>query len=70
MRLPRRPADDRGVSWIGWVAVGLAAWLAVATVVGVVLGRLFRHRDQQEPDERGDVALPAPRAPEDRPPGS
>jgi hemolysin activation/secretion protein len=61
------------VSWIGWVAVGLAAWLAVATLVGVVLGRMFRHRELQAPVDRG-VPVPAPRTngrpPEGRPPAA
>jgi Flp pilus assembly protein TadB len=60
------------VSWVGWVGVGLLAWVAVALVVGVLLGRMFRRRDLQARERPGEVPLPAPRRdgppPQRRPP--
>jgi hypothetical protein len=49
------------VGWIGWVGLGLAAWLAVAAPVGVLLGRVFRHRERQVPHDCCAVAVPLPR---------
>jgi hypothetical protein len=36
--------------WIAWIVVALAVWVAVAAVVGVILGRAVRRRDRQVPD--------------------
>jgi hypothetical protein len=37
------------ISTFGWIIVVAAAWLAVATVVGVLVGRMIRERDRQVP---------------------
>jgi hypothetical protein len=34
------------MSALGWVALGVAGWLLVATVVGMVIGRTIRLRDR------------------------
>jgi hypothetical protein len=44
--------------WIAWIAVALAAWVAVAAVVGVLLGRAVRRRDRQVPAETVEVFPP------------
>jgi hypothetical protein len=41
-----------------WIVVGVAAWMAVAALVGVLIGRMIRQRDRQVPDPR--TAEPAP----------
>ena len=48
--------------WIGWVAVALAAWVVVAAVVGILLGRMIRQRDRQVPLDDGAEAVPPPRS--------
>lgn len=35
--------------WIGWAVVVPAAWFAVASLVGTLLGRAVRRRDRQIP---------------------
>ncbi|WP_219417919.1 hypothetical protein [Pseudonocardia nigra] len=47
------------ISTLGWIAVGVAAWLAAATVVAVLIGRAVRLRDEQVPPEH-PVAPPPP----------
>ncbi|WP_409331707.1 hypothetical protein [Trujillonella humicola] len=42
-----------------WIAVGLTAWVLLAAVVAVVLGRGIRLADQRSPDTGADLA-PAP----------
>lgn len=63
------------IGTLGWIVVGVAAWLAVAGVVGVLIGRTVRQRDRQVPREwpthpvlgipaqavMPDLAEPAPR---------
>ncbi len=53
--------------WIAWGIVVLAAWLVVATCVGMLLGRVIRQRDHQVPVGTAD-SFPAPRAPAQEPP--
>jgi hypothetical protein len=36
---------------LGWIAIGLAVWLCVAVVVGVMLGLAIRNGDRQQPEE-------------------
>jgi hypothetical protein len=44
------PGDQGAtISTLGWIIVVAAAWLAVATVVGVLVGRVVRLRDRQVP---------------------
>ena len=44
-----------GIGTVGWILLVVTAWLVVATVVGVLVGRMVRARDRQVP--------PAPEAP-------
>jgi hypothetical protein len=37
------------ISTLSWIIVVAAAWLAVATAVGVLIGRVIRERDRQVP---------------------
>jgi hypothetical protein len=37
------------ISTLGWIIVVAAAWLAVAAVVGVLVGRVMLVRDRQVP---------------------
>lgn len=46
------------ISTLGWIAVGVLAWLAVAMVVGVLVGGTIRRRDRQVP-RSGPVGVPA-----------
>ena len=54
--------------WIAWVVVALAVWVVVAAVVGLLLGRIVRRRDQQATTSAPD-SFPTPRA-STRPPMS
>jgi hypothetical protein len=49
-------ADEASVWWV-WALAGLVVWLAVASVVGVVIGRGIRRADLREPDDRAAVPL-------------
>jgi hypothetical protein len=52
--------------WIAWIVVALAVWVAVAAVVGVILGRAVRRRDRQVPGgDPVEVFPPAPAPAED-----
>jgi hypothetical protein len=44
-------ARDQGavISTLGWIITVAAAWLAVAALVGVLVGRMIRERDRQVP---------------------
>ena len=53
--------------WIGWGMVGLAVWVAVAALVGMLLGRMVRRRDRQVPTD-DPASFPAPRVPAQEPP--
>ena len=53
--------------WIAWIAVALTVWVAVAAVVGVLLGRMVRRRDRQVPDGDAVEVFPSVRAPADDP---
>jgi hypothetical protein len=53
--------------WIAWSIAVLAVWVAVAALVGVLLGRAVRRRDRQVPTSSID-SFPAPRAQADGPP--
>jgi hypothetical protein len=46
----RRPTRGDVISTLGWILSGIAAWLAVAAVLGVVIGRTIRLRDRQQPE--------------------
>ena len=48
---------DQGavINTLGWIIVVAAAWLAVAAVVGVLVGRMIRERDRQVPPPPADV---------------
>jgi hypothetical protein len=37
------------VTLINWIIAGLVAWLTIATIVGVSIGRAFRGRDHHYP---------------------
>ena len=41
------------MSILGWILVVAAAWLVVATAVGVLVGRMIRERDRQVPPAPG-----------------
>lgn len=48
------------ISALGWVLIGVAAWLVIAVAVGVTIGRMIRLRDRQV----GEEAAPPPPAPD------
>ncbi|GAA4540826.1 hypothetical protein [Pseudonocardia xishanensis] len=63
----------------GWIAVGVVAWVAIALLVAVLVGRMVRMRDRQVPADpmprptrpaESDSAWPhgTPRTPEPRRP--
>lgn len=37
---------------IGWIVVGVSGWLVAAVVLGLLLGRILRNRDEEK--RRGD----------------
>jgi hypothetical protein len=41
-----------------WVLAGVAAWLALAVLVGVVVGRGIRLADRKESENRAEAAAP------------
>ncbi|GAA1868973.1 hypothetical protein GCM10009836_56880 [Pseudonocardia ailaonensis] len=45
------------MSVAGWIVVGVVAWVAVALVVALLVGRMVRLRDRQVPEP------PAPAVP-------
>ena len=47
------------ISTFAWIAIGVAAWLVVAVLVGLLIGRMIRGRDRQVP---GDAAARRQRA--------
>jgi hypothetical protein len=52
------PADaDDGQMWVLWVLAGLAAWLVVAIVAAVILGRSIRLADRRSPGAVADAVL-------------
>ncbi|HZG90112.1 MAG TPA: hypothetical protein VEZ42_07845 [Pseudonocardia sp.] len=53
-------ADNRGVviTTLGWILIGIGAWLVVATLVGMLIGRAIRLRDRQVADDVGPGADP------------
>ena len=53
-------ADNRGVviTTLGWILIGIGAWLVVATLVGMLIGRAIRLRDRQVADDVGTEADP------------
>ena len=53
-------AEGVTISTFAWIAVGVAAWLVVAALVGLLIGRMIRGRDRQVP--RMLRSSPAPRA--------
>jgi hypothetical protein len=44
-----------------WIVVGVTAWLAVAAIVGVLIGRMIRQRDRQVPDDAAPEVAPGRR---------
>jgi hypothetical protein len=57
--LAAAPADEGSVWWL-WVLGGLAAWMVVAVLFGVVIGRGIRQADQQAAAGRDPSVLLAP----------
>lgn len=57
----------RTVPVIGWVLIGVAAWIVVAVIVVVLLGRMIRARDAQVPRGPAEPVVPRPPAPVDEP---
>jgi hypothetical protein len=55
------------ISTLGWILIGVAAWLVVALVVGVVIGRTIRNRDRQVPGDHVApiTGIPAPTTEQD-----
>ncbi len=43
------PEGSRTISTLAWVIIGVTAWLVVASLVGVLIGRVIRVRDHQVP---------------------
>jgi hypothetical protein len=62
------------MSVAGWIALGVVAWVVIALLVAVLVGRMVRLRDRQVPADpaptpRGPVEQPrVPRTPEPRRP--
>jgi hypothetical protein len=56
-------ARDQGVaiSTLGWILLAAAAWLVVATAVGLLVGRMIRERDRQVPPAPGVAPEARPR---------
>ena len=52
-------AQGEIISTVMWIVIGVAAWMAVAAVVGVLIGRMIRQRDRQVPER--PTTEPAPR---------
>jgi hypothetical protein len=50
-------------AWIVWIAVALAAWVTIAAVVAMVLGRAIRIRDRQVPTDDAAAAIHPSRMP-------
>ncbi|MFC5948749.1 hypothetical protein ACFQH9_10730 [Pseudonocardia lutea] len=48
------------MSVAGWIVVGVLAWVAVALVVAVLVGRMVRLRDRQVPEEPFPRPAPPP----------
>lgn len=49
------------MSLLGWIGVGVAAWLVCGTAIGLVLGRIISARERQvQWDCPRDDARPAP----------
>jgi hypothetical protein len=46
------------ISTVMWIVVGVAAWMVVAAIVGVLIGRMIRQRDRQVPDGPACDAAP------------
>lgn len=46
------------ISTVGWIALGIAAWLVVALAMGVLIGRMIRRRDRQVPHRAEPSAPP------------
>jgi hypothetical protein len=44
------------ISAVGWIVIGVAAWLVVALIVGVLIGRMIRRRDAQVPRSETSAA--------------
>jgi hypothetical protein len=60
-----RPRDGRnhtdmgaGIGTLGWILVVAVAWLAVAAIVGVLVGRMIRERDRQVPPAPDTTPMP------------
>lgn len=51
------------MSVAGWIAVGVVAWVVIALLVAVLVGRMVRLRDRQVPAD----PMPSPRRPVDAP---
>jgi hypothetical protein len=45
------------ISTLGWIIIGVAAWLVVAAIVGVIIGRSIRQRDAHVPFDDVDSPL-------------
>lgn len=37
--------------WWGWVLVVAGGWIVLAPIVGLIVGRVIRNRDRQDPTE-------------------
>ncbi|MGD9987445.1 hypothetical protein [Pseudonocardia sp.] len=59
----------RAVPVIGWILVGVAAWIVVAVIVVILLGRMIRARDAQVPRSPAEPVTPQPPAVVDGPSG-
>lgn len=44
---------------LAWIAVAVSGWLVVSGLVGVVVGRMVRRRDEQQPAPL-DLTVPHP----------
>jgi hypothetical protein len=53
-----RRAEGAVISVFAWIAIGVAAWLVVAALTGVLIGRVIRGRDRQVPKDAPGVREP------------
>ena len=41
---------------LGWIVIGVAVWVVLAAAVSVLIGRMIKHRDRQDPNESDRTA--------------
>ncbi len=54
------PEGSTDISALTWILIVAGGWLCLATVVGVVVGRIIRNRDRQVPTDAEPPVAPTP----------